>query len=51
MTSPFNMAWEVLKQKPEFLRAAFVSTGWLLAKDGSENGLVKIPGVPDYDFT
>ena len=43
-------AWQVLKQRSAFLRSAFVSTGWLLAKDGSENALVEVPGVPDYDF-
>ena len=43
-------AWEILKRRSDFLKASFVSTGWLLAKDGSENNLVKIPGVPDYDF-
>ena len=35
-------AWEALKTKSEFIRKSFVSTGWLLAKDGSENHLVKL---------
>jgi hypothetical protein len=44
-------AWLILSEKPEFIRQSFVSTGFLLAKDGSENGLAKVPGLPDYDFT
>ena len=40
-------AWQVLKQRSAFLRSAFVSAGWMLAKDGSENALVEVPGVPD----
>ena len=44
-------AWKCLKTKSEFLRKSFVSTGWLLAKDGSENHLVKLRKwqLP-YDF-
>ena len=37
-----SSAWEALKRKPDFIRKSFVSTGWLLAKDGSENHLVKL---------
>jgi hypothetical protein len=44
-------AWLTISEKHNFLRQAFVSTGFLLAKDGSENGLAKVPGLPDYDFT
>ena len=44
-------AWEVLKTMPEFIRKSFVSTGWLLAKDGSENHLVKLKKyIEKYDF-
>jgi hypothetical protein len=35
-------AWEVLKTMPKFIKRSFVSSGWLLAKDGSENHLVKL---------
>jgi hypothetical protein len=44
-------AWLIVSTQTDFLRTAFVSTGFLLAKDGSENDLIKVPGVPDYDFT
>jgi hypothetical protein len=44
-------AWTVLKTMPEFIRKSFVSTGWLLAKDGSKNHLVKLKKfLKDYDF-
>ena len=43
-------AWAVVRQDASFLRSAFTSTGFLFAKDGSENDLIKVPGVPDYDF-
>ena len=41
-------AWEVLKSEQDFLRSAFVSTGFLIAQDGSENDLIKVPGVDNY---
>ena len=44
-------AWAILSQEAEFLRSAFVSTGFLFASDGSENANIKIRGAPDYDFT
>jgi hypothetical protein len=44
-------AWAVVSQESEFLRKSFVSTGFLIAKDGSENGEIVVPGFPDYDFT
>jgi hypothetical protein len=40
-----------LGKETDFLRKSFVSTGFLIAKDGSENGQIVVPGVPDYDFT
>jgi hypothetical protein len=44
-------AWEVLKTMPVFIRKSFVSTGWLLAKDGSENHLVKLKKyIKEYNF-
>ena len=45
------VAWTLLREDAAFLRSSFVSTGWLIAQDGSENHLPKIPGVPNYDFT
>jgi hypothetical protein len=36
------IAWDVLKTMPEFIRTSFVQAGWLLAKDGSVNHLVKL---------
>ncbi len=44
-------AWALLRQEAEFIRSAFVSTGFLIAKDGSESHLIQVPGAPDYDFT
>lgn len=50
-----SQAWADLKErKQEMLLAAFVSTGCLIAKDGSENHLIKLwPRAPlgAYDFT
>ena len=44
-------AWTELKTMPKFIRKSFVSTGWLLAKDGSENHLVKLKKyLKDYGF-
>ena len=44
-------AWEVLKTMPEFIKTSFVSTGWLLAKDGSENHLAELRKyLKAYDF-
>jgi hypothetical protein len=44
-------AWVVIRDDAPFLRAAFVSTGFLIAQNGSENHLIKIPTAPSYDFT
>jgi hypothetical protein len=44
-------AWIELQDNSYLLRQAFVSTGWLLALDGSENSKITIPGLPGYDFT
>ena len=33
-----------------FLRSAFISTGFLVAKDRSEDHLIKMPGLPNYNF-
>ena len=44
-------AWTMVKDDAPFFRSAFVSTGFLIALDGSENNMIKLNGVPDYDFT
>jgi len=44
-------AWERMRKDHSFIKSTFVSTGWLIARDGSENHLIKIPGFPSYDFT
>jgi len=44
-------AWSVLREDADFLRSAFSSTGFLIAKDGSENNNIKLAGITDYDFT
>jgi hypothetical protein len=41
-------AWANLRVHADFLRQAFVSTGFLIAKDGSEDDLIKIPGIENY---
>jgi hypothetical protein len=42
-------AWDIVKCKADFLRSAFVSTGFLLAKDGSEDHKINI-GYPGYKY-
>jgi len=44
-------AWNMISSDAPFLRAAFVSTGFLITLDGTEYNMIKIPGVPAYDFT
>jgi hypothetical protein len=44
-------AWHVIREDADFLRNAFVSTGFLIAKDGSENNKIKLAGITNYDFT
>ena len=44
-------AWDSLRNDASFIRSTFVATGWLIAKDGSENNLIKVPGIANYDFT
>ena len=41
------LAWQKLKTKVHLLRQAFVSTGFLLAADGSEDNLIKMSGLPE----
>lgn len=42
-------AWARCSKKDYLLRQSFVSTGFLLAKNGSEDGLIKMAGLPE-DF-
>jgi hypothetical protein len=44
-------AWKIIGCDEDFLRSAFVSTGFLFATDGSDMGRIKIKGVEGYDFT
>lgn len=44
-------AWAIVRENEVLLRAAFVQTGFLIALDGSENHLIQVPGVQNYDFT
>jgi hypothetical protein len=50
MATWVSAAWSLIKPDGDFFRSAFVSTGFLLAKDGSDNHLIKIPGVENYQF-
>jgi hypothetical protein len=50
-----SVAWAELcdiGKANSLIRSAFVDTGFLVAKDGSENGLIKLQGWtgPPYDF-
>jgi hypothetical protein len=52
MTCWVARAWAIIQSDYQhLLRSAFITTGFLLAMDGSENNLVKIPGVANYDLT
>ena len=42
------IAWEHTKHQTNLLRQSFVSTGFLLAKDGSEDHLIKMSGLPEH---
>ena len=44
-------AWTMIKDDAPFFRKAFVSTGFLIALDGSENKMIKLNGLPNYDFS
>jgi len=43
-------AWLIVQQKTDFLRSAFVSTGFLVAADRSEDHLIKMTGLDNYTF-
>ena len=42
--------WVILKEKKNFIRNAFISTGFLINKNRSEDHVIKVSGFPDYDF-
>ena len=44
-------AWTILREETARLKSCFVSTGFLIALDGSENYLIQIPTIPNYDYT
>ena len=44
-------AWLVVREQQHLIRSAFVKTGFLIAKDGSENHLIQVSGCRGYDFT
>jgi hypothetical protein len=41
-------AWTQLRLRSEFLRASFVSTGFLVRADQSEGHLIRVKGFKDY---
>ena len=43
-------AWLIVQQKTDYLRSAFVSTGFLVAADRSEDHLIKMTGLDNYTF-
>lgn len=42
--------WAILREKTEFIRKSFISTGFLVRKDRSEDSQIKVQGVENYDF-
>ena len=44
------LAWQILRSEPDFIKSSFTSTGWCIAKDGSEDALYKVAGVDDYRY-
>jgi hypothetical protein len=46
------LAWRKIKQKKHLMRQSFVSTGFLIAKDGSEDHKIKMSGLPEgFEYT
>ena len=43
-------AWAVLRSKADLLKSAFLSTGFLLDKNGSEDHHIHLPGITNYAF-
>lgn len=43
-----SVAWDSIQENEHLLRQAFVETGFLVAKDGSENHLIDMAGKEDY---
>ena len=44
-----SVAWESLCRDKYLIRQSFVQTGFLVARDGSENHLIKMAGIENYD--
>jgi hypothetical protein len=42
-------AWLVVREQQHLIRSTFVNTGFLIAKDGSENHLIQVSGCRGYD--
>ena len=38
-------AWAILREETELLKSAFVSTGFLINRNGTENHLIKLRGA------
>jgi hypothetical protein len=53
MATWVGRVWAVLATYPRFIELAFVSTGFLVANDGSENHKIKPQGwhPKEYDFS
>jgi hypothetical protein len=43
-------AWAILRLRQDYIRTAFVETGWLLRMDDTDKHLVKIAGLEDLIF-
>ena len=43
-------SWTALRLDSQRIKSAFVHTGFLLSKDGSEDHLISIPGISEYKF-
>ena len=44
-----SVAWESLTRDEYLIRQSFVQTGLLVARDGSENHLIKMAGIKNYE--
>ena len=44
-------AWTQLRLRADFVRTPFVSTGFLVRADRSEDHLIRIDGFNNYSFT
>ncbi len=44
-------AWAILRAEADRIRQCFIATGFLIARDGSEDALIQIPNVPAYRYS